>query len=230
MTTDKLREGLRRLRSKLDEPFSYKGQKPAVIERVDAIREEIDALLADSAVKKQGPCSCCGDGDTAMEYHTHDSAVKVGATLDVQQVAREITELKDASARGWNRATYEEDELQAAWHEGARNAYELVLKEYLVAAPDSKVTRCNRCQANLCKHDNCTDWTCARACSKCASTPDSKGNGPSADVVREAVLAERRACAEIADDCKEQVYGPYGVEFVQSDAAIEIARRIRERE
>lgn len=36
---------------------------------------------------------------------------------------------------------------------------------------EQELARCNRCQANLCEHDNCTDWTCARACSKCAKGP-----------------------------------------------------------
>lgn len=35
----------------------------------------------------------------------------------------------------------------------------------------SAAARCNRCAADLCEHDNCTDWTCARACGKCAPGP-----------------------------------------------------------
>lgn len=39
-------------------------------------------------------------------------------------------------------------------------------QESLTPAPNPLF--CNRCEANLCEHDNCTDWTCARACSRCA--------------------------------------------------------------
>lgn len=41
-------------------------------------------------------------------------------------------------------------------------------KKWLAEASQRSETRCNRCAADLCEHDNCTDWTCARACSKCA--------------------------------------------------------------
>ena len=36
---------------------------------------------------------------------------------------------------------------------------------------------CNRCHSRLCEHDNCTDWTCARACSKCAKGPEPAAKG-----------------------------------------------------
>ena len=45
-------------------------------------------------------------------------------------------------------------------------------RDALAAEPPGRAIRCNRCQADLCEHDNCTDWTCARACSKCAQSPE----------------------------------------------------------
>lgn len=48
-----------------------------------------------------------------------------------------------------------------------------IAKRAYAAAQAASATHCNRCASKLCEHDNCTDWTCARACSKCAKEPPS---------------------------------------------------------
>lgn len=58
--------------------------------------------------------------------------------------------------------------------------YSIVQDALKEAALSAAAPRCNRCAADLCEHDNCTDWTCARACSKCAPGP-----APARDGVRE---------------------------------------------
>ncbi len=66
-------------------------------------------------------------------------------------------------------------QLAENWH---RRVAPLVVKGWrieLEAALSAASAHCNRCAANLCEHDNCTDWTCARACSKCAPAPARDG-------------------------------------------------------
>lgn len=61
---------------------------------------------------------------------------------------------------------------------------------------ESAITICNRCKANLCEHENCTDWTCARACSKCAPSPVGVGESSPAGLhisrerLKERILAD----------------------------------------
>lgn len=51
---------------------------------VKALDEIIDGERTSQPFRpKQGPCSCCGDGDTAMEYHSHEPA------RSVEDVAKE---------------------------------------------------------------------------------------------------------------------------------------------
>lgn len=57
----------------------------------------------------------------------------------------------------------------------------------IVLQREQEPARCNRCQANLCEHDNCTDWTCARACSKCAKGPREQERAPAAQPPQELV-------------------------------------------
>jgi hypothetical protein len=47
--------------------------EPYVLTYTNIIDEldEIIALAVESSREAAGPCSACGDGDTAMEYHTH---------------------------------------------------------------------------------------------------------------------------------------------------------------
>lgn len=35
---------------------------------------KLRALIEGDAQRKNGPCSACGDGDTALQYHTHQDA------------------------------------------------------------------------------------------------------------------------------------------------------------
>lgn len=39
---------------------------------------------------RYGPCSACGDGDTAMVYHTHGPRPKSYTLDDLEQLAREF--------------------------------------------------------------------------------------------------------------------------------------------
>ena len=54
------------------------------------------------------------------------------------------------------------------WH---KSSIGLMVQAGVEAALSAAAPRCNRCAADLCEHDNCTDWTCARACGKCAPGP-----------------------------------------------------------
>jgi len=40
----------------------------------------------------------------------------------------------------------------------------------IISVPES-IAWCSRCRANICKHNRCTDWTCAEACQECAPGP-----------------------------------------------------------
>lgn len=68
MSERELRERLKLLRIKLDEPFSYRGKEPAVIERVDAIRREIDDMLAEASQRSETGTVNVGQSDVALAH------------------------------------------------------------------------------------------------------------------------------------------------------------------
>lgn len=52
-----------------------------------------DARLVNNRYKGYDPCSACGDGDTALRYHTHDPLPKSYTLDDLTRLAAEwITE------------------------------------------------------------------------------------------------------------------------------------------
>ncbi|HWH59315.1 MAG TPA: hypothetical protein VN682_16925 [Terriglobales bacterium] len=72
------------------------------------------------------------------------------------------------------------------------------------AALSAAAPRCNRCAADLCEHDNCTDWTCARACGKCAPGPV-----PARDGVREAAQSTKEYAEQCARDLLTRLFNEH---------------------
>jgi hypothetical protein len=80
----------------------------------------------------------------------------------------------------------------------------LVCADELKAALSAAAPRCNRCAADLCEHDNCTDWTCARACGKCAPWP-----APARDGVREAAQSTKEYAEQCARDLLTRLFNEH---------------------
>lgn len=116
----------------------------------------------------------------ALEKHKPDVAKRF-SLAELTYITRDLNALADAGGEPKNfvRLFDEVFLLNVKWgdisdrEEGALKAAIRSFCEWLDNSPALvlKAVRCNRCQADLCEHDNCTDWTCARACSKCAAAP-----------------------------------------------------------
>lgn len=120
-------------------------------------------------------CNAVGQVERDLSRAALASQPEQAPILDLQLFYDQLVDgqiIKESDGEPWPLTKSEAKQIVDALFERLKVVWPL----RIAPAPADRI--CNRCKANLCEHDNCTDWTCARSCSKCAKVPIPIGNSP----------------------------------------------------